>query len=416
MSEKRRDNKGRILRDGEVQRSDGSYMYRYSDSTGKRYSVYSWRLVRTDKTPERKRATEPLRELIEKIQNDLKDGIDYNTATNVDLNRMFDERLELKYEIKDSTRSNYKYMWNRVIRDDFGKMKVAAVKFNDIKKFYIMLIKDKKFKPNTIEHIQALLHPIFDIAVREGYIRKNPSEGVLAEIKKGHDWEKPKRRALTIKQQRRFVEFISNSRIYKHWMPLFTVMLGTGCRIGEVLGLRWEDCDFEQKIIDINHTVGYRTMDNGKMGFQITTPKTKSGMRIIPMFSAVYDALMELPRQANKCVIDGYRNFIFGKNDGTMLNLHIVNRVIVRIVRDANKEPGEHEKLPHFSVHNLRHTFCTRMCENESNLKVIQEIMGHKNISTTMDVYNEATKEKKMESFARLEGKMIISGVELKPE
>ena len=65
--------------------------------------------------------------------------------------------------------------------------------------------------------------------------------------------------------------------------------------------------------------------------------------------------------------------------------------------------------LPHFSVHNLRHTFCTRMCENEPNIKIIQEIMGHRNIETTMDVYNEATKEKKMESFTRLEGKMSIS-------
>ena len=66
-------------------------------------------------------------------------------------------------------------------------------------------------------------------------------------------------------------------------------------------------------------------------------------------------------------------------------------------------------KSQHFSAHNLRHTFCTRLCENETNLKVIQEIMGHRNIETTMDVYNEATKEKKMSSFANLEGKIRVS-------
>ena len=71
--------------------------------------------------------------------------------------------------------------------------------------------------------------------------------------------------------------------------------------------------------------------------------------------------------------------------------------------------------LPHFSVHNLRHTFCTRMCENEPNVKVIQEIMGHRDISTTMDVYNEATKNKKMESFARMDGKMIIARTDSTP-
>ena len=74
----------------------------------------------------------------------------------------------------------------------------------------------------------------------------------------------------------------------------------------------------------------------------------------------------------------------------------------------AKKEAREPDLLPHFSVHNLRHTFCTRFCENETNLKVIQEIMGHADISTTMNIYNEATKEKKKESFASLEGKIKI--------
>lgn len=75
----------------------------------------------------------------------------------------------------------------------------------------------------------------------------------------------------------------------------------------------------------------------------------------------------------------------------------------------SEKEHREPVLIPHFSVHNLRHTFCTRFCENETNLKVIQEIMCHADISTTMNIYNEATKEKKIESFANLEGKIKIS-------
>jgi len=93
-----------------------------------------------------------------------------------------------------------------------------------------------------------------------------------------------------------------------------------------------------------------------------------------------------------------------------------VNHVIDRIVKEHNKqETALAEKecrdpllLPHFSVHVLRHTFCTRFCENETNIKIIQEIMGHADITTTMDIYNEATKEKKKESFAGLEGKIKI--------
>ena len=99
------------------------------------------------------------------------------------------------------------------------------------------------------------------------------------------------------------------------------------------------------------------------------------------------------------------------------MNPHNINRALERIIRDYNAEEAkaaakEHREavlLPHFSVHNLRHTFCTRLCENETNLKVIQEIMGHADITTTMDIYNEATREQKQLSFANLEGKIKIS-------
>jgi integrase len=119
----------------------------------------------------------------------------------------------------------------------------------------------------------------------------------------------------------------------------------------------------------------------------------------------------------NQCVVDGYSNFVFQNRYGEMLTPHVVNRAIERIIRDCNQTEVERAKqecrepvlLPHFSVHNLRHTFCTRLCENETNLKIIQEIMGYRNIKTTMDVYNEATKERKVASFASLEGKIKIS-------
>ena len=119
----------------------------------------------------------------------------------------------------------------------------------------------------------------------------------------------------------------------------------------------------------------------------------------------------------NQMEIDGYSGFIFQNRFGECLNPHAINRAIERISREYNKAETEQAKkenrqpelLPHFSAHNLRHTFCTRFCENETNLKIIQEIMGHADITTTMNVYNEATKEKKLESFSNLEGKIKIS-------
>ncbi len=79
-----------------------------------------------------------------------------------------------------------------------------------------------------------------------------------------------------------------------------------------------------------------------------------------------------------------------------------VNRAIDRIV-DAYNRQNDILPLPHFSVHQLRHTFCTRLCENETDLKLIQEVMGHANISTTMGIYNESNMARKQASFERLE-------------
>ena len=87
----------------------------------------------------------------------------------------------------------------------------------------------------------------------------------MAEIKKGQDWGKPKRHALTEAQQTAFVDYIAGSKLYRHWLPLFTVLLGTGCRVGEIIGLRWQDCDFEENIISINHNLIYRQQDKRKV-------------------------------------------------------------------------------------------------------------------------------------------------------
>lgn len=421
MSEKRRDSKGRLLWSGESQRPDGKYEFKYADNNGERHSVYSWKLVASDRLPDGKQDCTALRDMEKKIKKDLDDNLLVYESRKLTLNAFWEQYIELKHELKDSTRTNYIYMYNRNVRPDFGKKNIADIKYTDVKRFYMSLIHEKGFKPNSMEIIHTLLHPVFTAAVRDGYIRNNPSDGVMAEIKKSHAWEKPKRHALTAREQELFVNFTAQSHQYKHWLPLITVMLGTGCRIGEVLGLRWQDCNFEENIIEINHTLIYRQFLDGTCRFTVTTPKTKTGERIIPMLSDVKEALREEYKQQlqegfNESVIDGYSGFIFKSRDNTVLSPHGVNRALDRIIKayntqeteQAKEERREPELLPHFSCHHLRHTFCTRFCENETNLKIIQEIMGHADITTTMDIYNEATKDKKKESFAGLEGKIKI--------
>ncbi len=383
-------------------------------------SVYSWRLVETDKTPTGKRKTDSLREMEKSIKRDLEDGIIIQNK--LTLNKLWDDYIGQKRELKQSTATNYKYMYKKYVRDVLGDMNVTTIKYSTIKKFFNELICEKGFKPNSVEIVYTILHPVFTVAVRDGYIRTNPTDGIMADLKKSHDWEKPKRHALTEAQQTAFVDYVATHETYSHWLPLLTALLGTGCRIGEMLGLRWQDIDWQNNVININHNLIYRVQDSGKSEFHITTPKTKSGVRVIPMFDDVRKALLHErynQMQNGFCEeeIDGYSGFVWMNRFGQVQRPHCVNRAIERIIRDYNAEQTEIAKkarvepllLPHFSAHNLRHTFCTRICENETDLKLIQEIMGHADISTTMDVYNESNIERKKASFARLEGIMKIS-------
>ena len=406
MAEKRKDNKGRNLRTGEYQRKDLMYQYKYIGADGKQKFVYSKDL-------------QELRKKEEQIKQDIKDGIKTRAEIPLTVNDMFDKYIATKTELKASTRTNYCYMYKNYVRDTFGTKKLADVRYSDVKCFYNSLIKEKNFKPNSMEIIHTLLHPVFTLAVRDNYIRVNPTDGVMAEIKKSHNWEKPKRHALTEEQQGAFIDYMKNSEMYSHWLPLFTAFLGTGCRVGELIGLRWEDIDTKNDTISINHNLIYRQNDDGVCEMHVTTPKTEAGKRTIPMLPEVKQAFItERKRQMEQgirtCTIDGYTNFIFLNRENYVHNPQTINRAIVRIYKAYNEEEEKNAKkekrepvlIPHFSVHNLRHTFCTRFCENETNIKVIQEIMGHSDISTTMNIYAEATESKKQESFKNLIGKM----------
>lgn len=421
---KRQDKKGRNLQQGEYQDAKtGRYSFIYTDPNGKSCRVYSWCLTDTDKPPKGKSCDKCLRRMEEDIARDLMNKIDSKKARKITLDELFDDYIKLRTdggELKNSTKQNYVYMYKKFISPIFGKKKVENIKRSDVKAFYNALI-IRGFKPNSVDNVHTVLHPVLQMAVYDDIILKNPSDGVMADIKKSHNWEKPKRHALTEDHQSAFIDFVRNHAEYNHWLVLFTFLLGTGCRIGEALGLTWDDCDFEDGIIYINHNLVYRQNDDGHMEYHITTPKTDNGKRIIPMLDEVKQALQdEKLRQIQDgfCdeMIDGYHGFIFTNRFNKVQSPHNVNRAIDRIIRDFNemekelakKEDREAIEIPHFSAHNLRHTFCTRFCEKETNVKIIQEIMGHADITTTMDIYNEATKDQKKKSFANLQGKVKI--------
>lgn len=421
MVKDRRDNKNRILRKGEYQKKDGRYTYRYTDVNGESRYIYSWTLTATDRAPKGKPPGPCLRDLEREIDKALVEEIDAYGSMNHTLDVYFEKYMASKGRLKSTTRRNYRYYYDQYIRDKWGQRRIGEIKYSDVKIFYGKLLDDGK-SLSVLKNINVFLNPVFAMAEKDGMTRRNPVNGVLTEIKKELGIEQNKRHALTVQQQSKFIDFVRDHKRYNHWLPLFTFLLGTGCRVGEAAGLTWKDCDFENGIISINHSLSYYPDEyTGKAKWSIHTPKTKAGIREIPMFNDVRIALRnEYVRQMrvgfNKSRIDGYSGFIFTNKDGYAYAPCNINSAINRIVKAYNKqetilaveEQREPNFLPRFSPHVLRHTFCTRLCENESNLKVIQEVMGHASITITMDIYADATEEKKKLSFEALEGKIKI--------
>ena len=398
----RRLDKSRItLRKGETQRQDGIYDYRWTSPDGKRHSIYASTL-------------EELRAKEEQITVDVHDGIKTETRM-VTVNEMFDLWCDLKRGIKDNTFQNYKYMYNLFIRPNFGKMRITMVKKTDVKRFYNTLADGKILKVSTIDTLHNILHQVFDMALNDNYIRLNPTDNMLKELKKAHNFSVEKRKALTIPEQELFMRFLKDSPQYNHWYPIFAVMLGTGLRVGELTGLRWCDIDFDEDLISVNHTlVFYNHGDNKGCTFSINTPKTEAGNRTIPILPSVKEALqMERKMQQGfdvKCSvsIDGYSDFIFVNRFGATQHQGTLNKAIKRIIRDCNDEVLLKSKeedpvlLPPFSCHSLRHTFTTRAVESGMNVKVLQEVLGHKDISTTLNIYTDVTKDTKKKEVSTL--------------
>lgn len=400
--ERRKDNKKRVLKEGEYQRSCGTYEFKWRDRRGGRRSISAVTL-------------EELREKEIDVLRDLMDGIraDKNDLT---INDLYSSWLQVKRGLKDNTLTNYKYMYEQFVEPDFGKSKIVDLKRSDVRGFYNSLNEERGIKVNTIDCIHTVLHQVLQLGVDDEYLRYNPSDNALKELKKARNFEVEKRRALTIPQQELFEGFLSKQSQYHRWYPVFTIMLWTGMRVGEITGLRWSDVCFEDDTISVNHTLVYFDKRNEqRCTFAVNTPKTKAGERIIPMLPKVKTAfLMEKKYQEeiglkSVSVVDGFRDFIFVNRFGDVQHQGTLNKALRRIIRDCNFEvlDRNHSEdailLPKFSNHSLRHTFTTRMCEAGVNLKAMQEILGHADAETTLDIYAEATKELKKAELINFE-------------
>ena len=394
MAEKRKDNKGRILRTGELQRADGKYEYRYKDLNGKRKQIYSMNLSEL-----RKRASE--------IQKNLSDSIDPTEAEKITLNQQFKKYMSSKPNLANSTFENYEYLWKKYVENSaIGNKKLSNLRKSDILSFYTSL-KKQGIKNTTIQLFQNILYPCVQLAVNDNIIRTYPCKDCTKEFSEDDSSE---REVLSIEEQKILLHYIETDKYYNWYYPLVFFMLETACRRGEALGLTWDDIDLKNKTININHQLIYKKKD-GECQFYINKPKTKSGKRIIPINDRLYELLENHKRntifmsKASGIKIDGYKNFVFLNKEGGLIYPHGLNRALDKIINQYNK--NHNDKLPHISAHSLRHTACTRMAEKGIDIKVLQYIMGHASITTTMQIYNHVDLERIKKEIEKINNKII---------
>ena len=381
MSEVRRDNKGRKLFNGESQRKDGKYEYKYQDACGKRKTVYSWKLTPTDRVPAGKRDDISLREKIKQIQKDLNSNITPDGG-NFTVLELVEKYISQKTGVRHNTRSNYKFVVNVIKKEAFGQKRIDKIKVSDAKEWLIKMQQIDGRGYSSIHTIRGVVRPAFQMAVDDDLLVKNPFEFQLNTVVVN---DSVTREAITRQQERDFLEFVKNDKHFCKYYDGIYILFKTGLRISEFVGLTKKNLDFENSRIIVDHQL-QRTRD---MKYIIEDTKTESGERMVPMIPEVKEAFQRiLANRKNPKVepmVDGYSGFLFlDKNDRPMVALHW-EKYFQHIREKYNKI--YRVQMPKVTPHVCRHTFCSNMAKSGMNPKTLQYIMGHSDISVTLNVY-----------------------------
>ncbi len=397
--DKRKDTNRKVLRKGESQRKNGTYVYSWTDKeSGKRRSVYAPTL-------------EELREKEQQLLEDAVKGINRD-GSNKTVNDLYDEWISLKKNLQPSTRNSYIQNYELHVRNTLGKKKAKQAKQNDIRRFYIGMLDGGNQGLSVVNVIHTVLSQVFKMAVDNNYISKNPAAGAKNGLENAYPPD-PSIRVLTFEQQRQIFAFMKNQPKFKNIYDLLFVMVCTGMRAGEVMALQWDDIDFNMEYIHVNHAIDYLKIDKGdgeKFQYSMHAPKTKTSCRSITMLPMVREVLLdrrfgeEYNRKVDKPV-DGYDNFVFLNQNNKPYTIRMVNRylhVAIEAYNNMENKGPDWISIPMVSSHALRHSFATRMCEAGVNMKVTQTMLGHKDIQTTMNTYTSVTEVMQDEAKGRM--------------
>lgn len=393
MSEKRKDKKGRILRTGEGQRQDGRYYFRWMTPDGKRHTKYADTLNELrDKEKEIERRRLLGTDTVNNIEPNIVIKSDAKQEVKIPKTQVTVEQLLLKYiesrnDVRTNTKLNYQYCY-KIIQRDTGNwilgMQANELKLSEAKKWYGEFYTRNTYCNETFSKVKTIFKKAFEYGQNEGILTRNPFAFDFR-----LDVPPQSRNALTPAQQEKLFAFLDSDKCSVRHRNTVVVLLETGLRISEFCGLAVDDIDFGTSTLQVKRQIMYRKIGD-KYRSYVQVPKTTAGYRTIPLSPSAVQALHNLIARADLSVkVDGVSGLVMAKN-GSECRADSIQKHLRVIIRRLQKHDPS---FPYTTPHVLRHTFCTNLFRLGVNPKAIQKIMGHTNISTTLDVYTHMEDE-----------------------
>ena len=374
MAKPRRD-KG----DGSIRmKPNGSYEARYSytdETTGKRInkSVYA---------PTQSEVKRKLKELIKQIEDNENDDlyVKPNTLT-------FGEWLDTwmneykKNSVRPATYSSYDNNIKLHIRPALGNIEIQKMRPDHVQTLLNSLTRGNTKKPAlapwTVLKVKNIISGALEQAIRNQIIPYNPAKAAIPPKLKQREI-----RVLSQDEQKQFIEAVKGHRLE----ALYILALATGMRRGELMAITWDCVDWENNQIAVKGSISrIKDPDTNITELRYSEPKTKSGRRYIPILPNMKPILLKHKDQQEEEKSQAgsawnKRNLVFCSNVGTPLEPRRIATTMNKITDKAG--------LPRFTFHALRHSFATRMLEANVPAKVVQDVLGHSDVTLTLNTYS----------------------------